>query len=334
MTKISICIPTYNRSKFLSELLDSIIEQDLHDIEVVVSDDASQDNTKEILDHYSNLIPLFKYIVQPKNIGLDQNFLAVVEEASGEYVWLMGDDDKLEKGGIAKVISHLHNWPTVLGLTLGVINYDSEMTTRTGIQAMPATCLMHGIDKVFTEIPQLLGFMSALVIKRSAWLEVARSPEIQDFMKYYVQVYIIGKCLQKYPVWGIIQEPCVSYRSDNDQFLSKLGWLKRLKVDVVAYNELEGALLTVNKSARKLMRKKVFQTHIMARLHNAKSMEGKTPDTMAAVKFLFANYGSTRYFWFKALPIILSPNWAVRNARVAYKRFNKSSGAARVRRLT
>jgi len=93
MPSLSICIPTYNRSKLLAELLDSIILQNEPGIEVVVSDDASPDDTADVVAFYTGKLPNLKYIRQDKNIGLDRNFRAVVEAASGDYVWLMGDDD-------------------------------------------------------------------------------------------------------------------------------------------------------------------------------------------------------------------------------------------------
>ena len=92
MPKLSICIPTYKRSQLLAELLDSIIAQGIPDIEVIVSDDASPDDTADVAQGYYARIPHFTFIRQPENIGLDRNFLAVVEAATGDYVWLMGDE--------------------------------------------------------------------------------------------------------------------------------------------------------------------------------------------------------------------------------------------------
>jgi len=163
---LSICIPTYNRSSCLKELLDSIIAQGLPEIEVVISDDASSDNTAEIAEAYRDRIAKFTYLRQTENIGLDRNFLAVTAAATGDYLWLMGDDDRIEPGGARRVIEALGRSPGVAGLTLGAIDYDPTMTRATGLRQTPETHLIQGNGAVFSTISDLLGFMSAMVVDR------------------------------------------------------------------------------------------------------------------------------------------------------------------------
>lgn len=330
---LSICIPTYKRSACLAELLDSILAQGLPDIEVVISDDASPDDTPEVAARYANRFGRFNFIRQHRNIGLDRNFLTVISAATADYVWLMGDDDKLEPGGARRVLDALARWPNVSGLTLGVIDYDYSMERPTGVRRMPETQLLTSIGQVFGELAELLGFMSALVVRREAWMEVAADPSVEEFMKYYVQVYIIGRMIQRYGQWGVVNEPCVGFRTDNDQFLAKFGWVDRLRIDVVAYDQLAGALLATDAVARKRMRQRIFDTHVMARIHNAKTRTGPTPDTWSAIGFLFRHYGNLRGYWIKALPTLIAPDGVIRAVRWGYKRFSKSSGAAKARQL-
>src|SRR5438128_1806612 len=97
---LSICIPTFNRADCLKQCLESIVSQfadpAIKDkVEVVVSDNASTDNTeavvKQFLDRFSNI----HYRKNPENLGFDRNALALVEKARGEFVWFLGDDDAL-----------------------------------------------------------------------------------------------------------------------------------------------------------------------------------------------------------------------------------------------
>ncbi len=95
--KLSICIPTYNRAKHLTNCLQSIIsiQSDLKwEMEICVSDNGSIDNTTEVVKLAQKSIPI-KYHRNQKNLGIPLNFLNVVEMASGEFVWLIGDDDLL-----------------------------------------------------------------------------------------------------------------------------------------------------------------------------------------------------------------------------------------------
>ena len=330
---VSICIPTYNRSRCLAELLDSVIAQGPADIEVVVSDDASPDDTTTVGESYSGKIDNYTFISQPKNLGLDGNFLAVVAAAKGDYIWLMGDDDRLEPGGLKRVVDALKRWPDVSGLTLGVIDYDVTMQHAVGVRPMPTTQLIPDAATLFATMGELLGFMSALVIDRAKWNEIASDPAVKSFENYYVQVYIIGRVVEQFGKWGVVQEACVGFRTGNDQFKTKFGWLDRLKIDITAYDQIADGLFGDQPATQMAFRRRIFDTHVMARLNNAKTADGLTPEVGAAIQYLYPPYRSMPRFWTRAVPTMLAPKWLIRGARNAYKRLSPSSGAARARKV-
>ncbi|WP_156679078.1 glycosyltransferase family 2 protein [Sphingomonas profundi] len=334
MPTLSICIPTYNRSRCLAELLDSIIAQDLPEIEVVVSDDASPDDTVAVAERYRGRIARLTFLSQPVNIGLDRNFLAVVEAATGDYIWLMGDDDRLEPGGARRVLDALRRWPDVHGLTLGVIDYDVTMERPAGLRATPPTQRLTGVGQVFGELADLLGFMSALVVDREHWRRMAADPSARAFENYYIQVYLVGRIVGRDGGWGVVQEPCVGFRTGNDQFEVKFGWFQRLRIDVAAYDQLADALLADDPAAHAAMRHRVFDTHVMARINNAKTAPGRTPSVWRAAGYLFGPYGAMPRFWTRGLPTLFAPKWIIRHARSLYKRYGSRSGAARARAMT
>ena len=333
MPRLSICIPTYNRARYLAELLDSIIAQDRPDIEVVVSDDASPDDTVAVAEGYRDRIANFTLLAQPENIGLDRNFLAVVAAATGDYIWLMGDDDRIEPGGAARVLAALDRWPDACGLTLGVIDYDVRMRGMVGVRRMPPTQGLTGVGAVFGELADVLGFMSALVVDRRKWQAAAAEPAAEAYRNYYIQVYLVGRIVGQSGHWGVVQEPCVGFRTGNDQFEAKLGWLRRLEIDVAAYDQLADGLLAHDAAAHAAMRRRVFDTHVMARLNNAKTARGRTPAVWRAALHLFRHYGAMPRYWTRALPTLFAPKWCVRHARTLYKRLGRASGAARARSI-
>ena len=105
---LSICIPTYNRVRYLKELLPAILGQvdsGRAEVEVVVSDNASTDGTAVYLQSQSN--PCLRWWTNETNIGGDRNFLKCVAEARGEYVWLFGDDDIMPAGAVGRVLDFL-----------------------------------------------------------------------------------------------------------------------------------------------------------------------------------------------------------------------------------
>ncbi len=92
---LSICIPTFNRSKNLNNLLNSIKLNNFPDnfnIEICISDNASNDDTYKIVKSYSDFIKI-KYVRLNENVTRVQNYLNVVQLAENEFVWLIGDDD-------------------------------------------------------------------------------------------------------------------------------------------------------------------------------------------------------------------------------------------------
>lgn len=95
MPKVSILIPTYNYARFLPEALDSILIQTYQDYEVIISDDASTDNTQEIVAPYLGKDSRIKYVRHENNLGMVQNWNWTLKQARGEYVQFLFADDKL-----------------------------------------------------------------------------------------------------------------------------------------------------------------------------------------------------------------------------------------------
>ncbi len=97
---LSICIPHYNRWRHLLVVLESIRRQDYPHLEVIVSDDCSTDESEQKIQGYLERVrsdsPIaFTYIRQPSNLGYDANLRASMEAASGDYLFILGNDDAL-----------------------------------------------------------------------------------------------------------------------------------------------------------------------------------------------------------------------------------------------
>jgi abequosyltransferase len=106
---LTLTIPTYNRAVFLRQFLDSVRDQIVSnpEVEVIVSDNASTDETPEIMKEELQRGTRLTYIRNPENIGPDANFLQCYERASGKYVWVMGDDDVLAPNALKRIVESL-----------------------------------------------------------------------------------------------------------------------------------------------------------------------------------------------------------------------------------
>lgn len=113
--KLSICIPTYNRASHLSNCLNSIIISSLNSkikFQVCVSDNCSTDNTEDVVRTAQSAIDI-KYHKNDRNLGHARNFLNVISMASGEFIWLIGDDDLLMPYAIEELHRLIGGHPNV-----------------------------------------------------------------------------------------------------------------------------------------------------------------------------------------------------------------------------
>jgi glycosyltransferase involved in cell wall biosynthesis len=104
---LSICIPTYNRADILDKCVASIVSQnefESDDVELVISDNASDDNTEEIVKKYQKVYKNIYYSRNNKNIR-DMNFPLVTGQASGIFRKLCNDTLIFKKGSIVKLIN-------------------------------------------------------------------------------------------------------------------------------------------------------------------------------------------------------------------------------------
>lgn len=93
MPKVSILIATYNRADLLPATLDSALAQTHHDIEVIVSDNASTDGTPELMQTYVTRDPRVQYIRRPVNEGPIVNYHTALQFATGNYIAFLDSDD-------------------------------------------------------------------------------------------------------------------------------------------------------------------------------------------------------------------------------------------------
>lgn len=89
--KVSVCIPTYNRTDFLRQSIESVLAQSFTDFELIISDNASQDSTVAIIHSFGD--PRIVYQRHEKNIGLVNNWNSCLTAARGEYITIFHDDD-------------------------------------------------------------------------------------------------------------------------------------------------------------------------------------------------------------------------------------------------
>lgn len=108
---LSICIPTFNRAKFLNRLLTGLLpEVDALGgaVNVYISDNASDDTTHADCQGRSDHSRFFKYQRNERNLGPDFNISKAFDLADGKYVWVLGDDEVIAPGALKLLIDQLY----------------------------------------------------------------------------------------------------------------------------------------------------------------------------------------------------------------------------------
>jgi len=114
MTKqpsLSVIMTNYNHSRFLPEALDAILAQSYPPFEIIIIDDASTDNSFQILENYARRYPLIRLMRSKKNMGAIHNANQLIKMASGDYVYGAAADDKILDGFFNKSMNILFQYP-------------------------------------------------------------------------------------------------------------------------------------------------------------------------------------------------------------------------------
>jgi glycosyltransferase involved in cell wall biosynthesis len=112
--RVSIGLPVYNGEKYLSQALDSILRQTYTDFELVISDNASSDKTKEICVAYSAKDKRIRYHRNAENLGVSKNYRLVFEMTKGEYFRWSAYDDVLAPELLERCVEVLDRHPNVV----------------------------------------------------------------------------------------------------------------------------------------------------------------------------------------------------------------------------
>ncbi len=112
---VSVGVPVYNGAEFLAEALQSVLAQDYPNLELIVCDNASEDETEAICRRIAASDNRVNYLRNPANIGLVPNFRRTLDEARGRYFsWLAHDDVMSDPAYLRTLVSYLELYPDVV----------------------------------------------------------------------------------------------------------------------------------------------------------------------------------------------------------------------------
>ena len=107
MPKVSVILPVYNVGPYLDRTIQSLTEQSLKDLEIIAVNDASTDNSEEILKKYQAADSRFRYFNQEKNQGQSVARNVALQHATGEYIYFMDSDDVINTDALQECYDYI-----------------------------------------------------------------------------------------------------------------------------------------------------------------------------------------------------------------------------------
>ena len=114
--RVSIGLPVYNGEMYLSEALDSILAQDFEDFELIISDNASTDASREICEAYARRDSRITYSRLPENLGAAGNYNRVFHMSTGEFFKWAAHDDRLHPAFLSRCVRAFQEFETPPGV--------------------------------------------------------------------------------------------------------------------------------------------------------------------------------------------------------------------------
>lgn len=152
MSKVSIIIPAYNVEKYIGRCLDSILAQTLQDFEVIVTDDCSCDNTKNVVLSYVQRDARIRLIYQDENMGPMVARMYGVQSAIGKYVMFVDGDDTLPLDALKGLVDAMEREEDVdiaIG-TVACLSWNGQWLNLI-TNALPFGCDRRGVYRALLE---------------------------------------------------------------------------------------------------------------------------------------------------------------------------------------
>ncbi len=205
---ITVIVPIYNREKYVSETIESIINQTYENLEIILVDDGSTDNTLRILKHYERIDNRVKVFVQ-KNMGICMAVKNALRISSGEYIARCDGDDINELDRYEKQLRYLkENDYDAVGAYVKSFGNGSE-TAKRGMEFLNNVGIRDGVEQ-WIRVYNGKTIGGGLLMARAQVLR-----EFQPFHKDYglvEDVYFYINLTKNRCRIGILEEVVYNYR--------------------------------------------------------------------------------------------------------------------------
>lgn len=183
MKKVSVIIPVYNGEKFIKGAIESVLYQTYKNIEIIIINDASTDNTENIIfKNFSNLIgKKIKYFKNIRNLERVQSRNKGIENSDGEYIFFLDYDDLWEKDYIQNQVKYLKDFDIVYSFPRSFIDNKDRLIRKSKKK-------IESLEKLI--FSGLIGYPSATGIKRSKYIKYKEKYLFREDWEFFIRAYL------------------------------------------------------------------------------------------------------------------------------------------------
>jgi len=226
MPLVSVIMPSYNHERFVSEAIESVLNQTLGDLELIIIDDASKDNSRRIIEDFSKKDSRVKAIFHERNMGIARTLNDGIKAAKGKFIAFHASDDLWVKDKLEKELKVLEqNEDFVVWTEVEIIDAQGSPTGQLGTQRWGASNRSKSGD-IFEEL--LRGnFIPNRILKK----ENVRDIRFNEALRYLNDWQFDVDLARRY-IYYFIPEPLVKKREhgSNTADRDRQGYSKDLMV--------------------------------------------------------------------------------------------------------
>lgn len=174
MPLVSVIIPNYNHARYLRQRLDSILNQTFQDLEVIILDDCSTDNSREIIEQYVHDLRISQIVYNTTNGGTSyKQWYKGIGYAKGDLVWIAESDDLCDIHFLEYTVAHFADKEVILTFTRTQYFEDEPQAEK--LSSEPGYRKYNGIDFLASELLWGNGIANAsmVVFRRNAYLAIS-----------------------------------------------------------------------------------------------------------------------------------------------------------------
>ncbi|WFB35659.1 glycosyltransferase [Kiritimatiellota bacterium B12222] len=195
-TRLGISIPTYKRPDELRKCVASVqASAEAYGVPIYIVDDAADDTNLALFEELKAAYPFMHISRNEQNLGIDRNIQQAANVCNCDYVWLMGEDDRMVPHGVKTVLEVLENEePPFVYVNYSGIDNDMSFVIKDRSLPFHENKRMDA-EEFYRTISWSMGFIGACVIQKQAWNPIDETPFLDSFFAHVGRIMsaIAGK---------------------------------------------------------------------------------------------------------------------------------------------